>query len=224
MERVYTIDGISGKIICTEEANYCLLDYVHDHFIYGFTLTDCINTRLFDSNGWHDVCIPYSLKDHLIYHNGWGTKVLDFNLPLREIVAAKYEKGNGYPYSFSKKYEAIENFKIFENKQTVCEHKEFPISKYFKYTFGLEYETSVGIIPEDICFRDGLIPLRDGSISGNEYSTVVMAGNDGFNLLHQQLKTLRKISRLIFVSKVLLLVPFKKPLKLTLLVFSKILI
>ena len=53
----------------------------------------------------------------------------------------------------------------------------------------------MGYIPQDICFRDGLIPLRDGSISGIEYSTVVLKGNRGLNLLKQQLDTLKKYTK-----------------------------
>ena len=196
MERVYTIDGVTGKAIAVEESCSCLLDYVRGYFVYGYTITPTLSVKLFTNTGWRSVNIPAgAMEDHRIYHRGFGGYVLDFNLPLRERVAAKYIKEPGYPYSFAKRYEAIENFDIFQNKQFVLEHKEFPISKYFKYTFGLEFETNTGVIPEDICFRDGLIPLRDGSIAGNEYSTVVLKGEEGFNLLYQQLKTLREYTR-----------------------------
>ena len=58
---------------------------------------------------------------------------------------------------------------------------------------GFEFETSAGIIPEEIALRDGLVPLRDGSISGLEYSSVVLTpDNDGLSLLKQQLETLRQ--------------------------------
>jgi hypothetical protein len=50
----------------------------------------------------------------------------------------------------------------------------------------------MGYIPQEKCFRDGLIPLRDGSITGIEYSTVVLKGNKGLNLLKQQLDTLKE--------------------------------
>lgn len=196
MERIYTIDGVTGEVISTSDATYCLLDYVHDRFIYGYTETEVENIKIYQNNFWNSTVIPKGrLIEHRIYYRAFGSYVLDFNIPLRERIAAKYVKEPGYPYTFSKKYEAIENFKIFENKQVILEDNKFPISKYFDYTFGLEFETSTGIIPEEICFRDGLIPLRDGSISGNEYSTVVMKGNEGFNLLYQQLKTLRKYTR-----------------------------
>ena len=198
MERVYTIDVITNNILDTSQGVKCIFDYINGYFIYGFTTTPVIQVRAFVNGGWVDTFIPVSndsFSKHLIYHRGWAKYFLDFNVPLKDIVAAKYDKSCGYPYDFPKKYEAIENFDVFKGKQSILENKEFPISKYFKYTFGLEYETSTGIIPEDICFRDGLIPLRDGSISGNEYSTVVLKGNDGFNLMRQQLKTLREYTR-----------------------------
>lgn len=198
MERVYTIDGVTGKVIPADECSmYCLLDYIHGHFVFGYTVTETEPITVWsEQRGWIDYRIPITyFKDHIKYHNGLSRYFLDINVPIRELVAAEYCKDVGYPYTFSKKYEAVENFKIFDGKQKVLENTEFPISKYFKYTFGLEFETSVGVIPEDICFRDGLIPLRDGSISGNEYSTVVLQGNEGFNLLYQQIKTLRKYTR-----------------------------
>lgn len=102
-------------------------------------------------------------------------------------------KGRGsFPYSFRKYYEALESFNLFNGKQVVLQNKQYNLSKYLKYTFGIEFETSCGYLPEDICFRDGLIPLRDGSIGGLEYSTVVMNGNNGLNLLKQQTDSLTK--------------------------------
>ncbi len=48
-----------------------------------------------------------------------------------------------------------------------------------KYTFGIEIETIQGIIPEFELNRLGLIPVRDGSISGIEYVTVPLIGKKG---------------------------------------------
>lgn len=106
-----------------------------------------------------------------------------------------YGQGN-FPYQFPKHYEAVENFKLFKDAQKVLdESKEYPLAKHLKYTFGVEFETSMGYVPQDLCFRDGLIPLRDGSISGIEYSTVVLKGNKGLALLEQQLETLKTYTK-----------------------------
>ena len=46
--------------------------------------------------------------------------------------------------------------------------------------------------PQHRLYELGLIPLRDGSISGIEFSTVVLQGNFGFNLLKQQIEELNE--------------------------------
>ena len=103
-------------------------------------------------------------------------------------------KGYGdFPYALTREYEAIENFDTFKGRQIIEDSStQYFLSKYFNYTFGLEFETSIGYVPEDICYRDGLIPLRDGSITAPEYSTVILKGNEGISLLHQQIKTLKE--------------------------------
>lgn len=60
------------------------------------------------------------------------------------------------------------------------------------FTFGIEYETSIGAIPEEECFEKGLIPLRDGSITGNEYTTPVLSGDKGLFLINQQINLLNQ--------------------------------
>lgn len=97
-----------------------------------------------------------------------------------------------YPYRFEQMYEAADHFDIFSGKEEPVTNYKFIGSGKLKYTFGLEYETSLGCIPEDQCFISGLIPLRDGSISGNEYSTVILSKSRGLNLVKQQLNLLRK--------------------------------
>jgi len=198
MEAIYTIDIVTGEKISINAGVRVIADYVHNHFIFGQTVTSepIVTIRVYIENRWleHNILVSRFTK-YIVYDCSRGDYFLNINVPLKETVMAKFCKRSGFPYSFSKKYEAVENFNLFDHKQKVLENINFPIAKYFKYTFGLEFETSTGIIPEDICFRDGLIPLRDGSISGNEYSTVILSGNEGFNLMYQQIKTLRKYTR-----------------------------
>lgn len=66
------------------------------------------------------------------------------------------------------------------------------LQSLLKYSFGLEFETSSGMIPEHLCYECGLIPLRDGSISGYEYSTIVLGKTYGLSLLKHQLEALKK--------------------------------
>ena len=113
------------------------------------------------------------LKDHLVYSQSKGIYISTIDFPEEALIstidfpeeALVYEtsvKGQGgFPYSFDKRYEAVESFCLFDGKQRVLDkNTEYTLSKYLKYTFGLEFETSMGYIPEDICFRDGLIPFQ----------------------------------------------------------------
>ena len=59
-------------------------------------------------------------------------------------------------------------------------------------TFGLEFETTKGFVPNRILNKYGLIPLRDGSISGIEYVTVPMQGKKGLQCTSDILKILKE--------------------------------
>lgn len=59
-------------------------------------------------------------------------------------------------------------------------------------SFGLEFETTKGFIPNRIFNQYGLIPLRDGSISGIEYVTVPMIGEKGLQCTADILKVLKE--------------------------------
>lgn len=59
-------------------------------------------------------------------------------------------------------------------------------------SFGLEFETTKGFIPNRILNQYGLIPLRDGSISGIEYVTVPMEGKKGLQCTADILKVLKE--------------------------------
>jgi len=50
-------------------------------------------------------------------------------------------------------------------------------------TFGLEFETCTGFVPNRICYKYGLLALRDGSIQGLEYVTVPYSGRKGLYAL-----------------------------------------
>lgn len=133
---------------------------------------------------------------NLVWSNYTGYYIMPNNMSRERLLRHKLCKGNGnFPYSFPKRYEAVDSFHIFKGAQKVLNNEDYPLSKYLNYSFGLEFETSMGYIPQEICFRDGLIPLRDGSISGLEYSTVVLQGNTGLNLLKQQLDTLKEYTK-----------------------------
>lgn len=59
-------------------------------------------------------------------------------------------------------------------------------------TFGLEFETTKGFLPNRILDNLHLIPLRDGSITGIEYVTVPLEGEKGLYNLIENVKELNK--------------------------------
>ena len=70
------------------------------------------------------------------------------------------------------------------------------ISSYYgvlgKQTFGLEFETNKGKIPNYKVLSSGLMPLRDGSINGIEFATIVLSGKQGVTILEDACDLLRK--------------------------------
>jgi hypothetical protein len=103
--------------------------------------------------------------------------------------------GNGrYPYTIEREYEAEKHIELFkyDDSLNISEDKFYSFTDELKYSFGIEFETAAGYLPESKCFELGLIPLRDGSISGVEYSTIPMSDNEGICLLKRQLEALKK--------------------------------
>ena len=133
-------------------------------------------------------------KGTLLFSKKQGMYFSPENCSMHYIESEQYMYGcNSYPYDIDRYYEAINNLNVFTGKQTLLDtHTQYKLSKYLEFTFGIEFETSKGYVPENLCYRDGLIPLKDGSISAVEYATIVLKGNNGIALLKQQLETLRK--------------------------------
>lgn len=136
------------------------------------------------------------LKEHTFFYNNTIGKYLCFlnNVPKTTIgtyLKIKDHKGCGkFPYSTIEKGYAAQPFLNMFAESSKARGFKFN-NNQLPYTFGLEFETSKGYIPEEICYQQGLIPLYDGSISGIEYSTIPLKGNAGISLLSEQLKTLK---------------------------------
>lgn len=108
----------------------------------------------------------------------------------------KHEKtfGNGrFPYNnISREYEADINIKnVGDEFNADAFDCVDPDGKYVNHSFGVEIETAAGYIPEEQCFDYGLIPLRDGSITGIEYATMPLGPGNGLSILKEQLKLLK---------------------------------
>lgn len=188
------VDEVTGYLEPIQKTQEVVIGHTPKQIITGYTCSNNVIQILIkiEKRFVRFLAIENRIKDILIFSNNHGYYISKIGLTPEEIFEETHIKGQGgFPYNFDRKYEAVENFKLFDGMQVVLNpYEKFLISDFMPYTFGLEFETSAGYIPEEICFRDGLIPLRDGSIAGLEYSTVVLQGNDGIALLKQQLDSL----------------------------------
>ena len=136
------------------------------------------------------------LKPFVFFDNNCGFYRFTADIPAGSpytLIPYKKLGVQQYPYSIAREYEAVNHLDLFKKSIELVNSKwRDPLGKHLRYTFGLEYETSMGVIPEELCFRDGLIPLRDGSITGNEYTSTVLNGEWGLGMVKQEVDTLRK--------------------------------
>lgn len=57
------------------------------------------------------------------------------------------------------------------------------LASFIPYSLGLEFETSNGKVPERYIYDLGLIPLKDGSITNYEYTTIPLSGAKGISTI-----------------------------------------
>lgn len=141
------------------------------------------------------------LKNHpdLMFSKPFGVYILKPSEPIAYMYHSTVKETHCYPYTkIERNYGAFKTIDIVTSacKKATAKQKELnkatTLSKEIDYTFGLEYETSLGAIPEEECFAKGLIPLRDGSISGNEYASIVLDGPKGINLVEKHIQLLNE--------------------------------
>ena len=127
------------------------------------------------------------LKDHLGFDYLQGSYVIGKDVNQHNFPFGR----DAFPYNLDKMvYNAKFEEHLFKDKQNTSNLLEFRFINELPYTFGLEFETAGGYLPQHRLYELGLIPLRDGSISGIEFTTVVLQGNMGLNLLKQQVEAL----------------------------------
>lgn len=190
-------DEITRRWVNSRNCVRIVIQQLPEQIIFGYTSKPdrVVRVLIASSSGKNYFETDLNLyKGELLYSKRRGVYFSPIHFDNDFILEEQLIKGYGdFPYILTRKYEAVENFDAFKGKQEIKDQETlYPLAKYLKYTFGLEFETSQGYVPEDVCYRDGLIPLRDGSITGPEYSTVVLKGEEGLSLLHQQVETLKE--------------------------------
>lgn len=186
------INERTGKYEYISKLVHGIIHVGPDHIEYGFFTPGDDNIQTSEGIAMNiDV-----IKDYFIFDNQTFKYIYVENgvNNLSRVTRKRFSLPgqNMFPYSFRREYESLYVAQLFKDKQKIRHKKAFPEAKYLKHTYGIEFETSKGYLLEETCFQDGLIPLRDGSITGAEYATVVLKGEDGLNLLKQQCEDLKQ--------------------------------
>lgn len=183
----YVIDALTNRKINKREAYRVIVQFDENHLEYGY-VKNHIGLPYYKYNGLKYPIIM-NMPD-VIFCKRTGEYVVNTN-DIDNYDVEVY--GNGrFPYSIDREYGAEKHIKLFEAQKSSVDSTQHLYAKHLKYSFGLEFETAAGFIPEKECMRLGLIPLRDGSITGVEYSTIPMQGNEGLNRLKAQLDCLKE--------------------------------
>ena len=137
--------------------------------------------EIFDTNYLY--YLNFGIDSKYFYLLGDDTKFQIFEATDAKIPVSRF------PYHLISETYNVSTQKI-KFTPPVPDEESSRIAKQLKYTFGIEFETCCGVIPEDVCFDLKLIPLRDGSISGVEYATVPL-NNKSIGLLKKQVECLK---------------------------------
>ena len=190
--------SIKEYVILNDNLLQGVVDVADGNLIIGYFNNNTKYSKITDKNG----------KSHWLYN----VEIFNNNKEYREhlstgnfyhistLQAWKFNKiefpNKNYKYSLPYDSKGI----IENNLKNYNENYNPEISQNIKnyapllenLSFGLEFETTKGHIPDRVLNQYGLIPLRDGSISGIEYVTVPMEGEKGLQCTADILKELKK--------------------------------
>jgi hypothetical protein len=170
-------------IIGFDESEKAVLGYFtstnkNERFWYEGIVHPVLNNKIFED-------IWERLKEGM---TGCYYFAKDSTIPREFTLKVKPHKEAIYSYPFNYNSDPLipqflESFlKLFRGEKLVSD-----AWKYLgDYTYGIEFETERGFIPEKYLERYGLIPCRDGSITGFEYATVPLKGELGIQAIKAQ--------------------------------------
>jgi hypothetical protein len=126
------------------------------------------------------------LMDGDFYHISIKTA---YELTRKNIPHNDYK--HSLPYDSKGKTREFENY--YKKNDLEINTISKKLANLFKdYTFGLEFETTKGFLTRRECYKNGLVPLRDGSITGIEYVTIPLQGEKGIQTVQNCVKILKE--------------------------------
>ena len=167
------------------------------NFIYGnFIFNPLYDFKVFLENNTSEIChrdckLPLSYREQKSTGNYYHIKLIksvDFNS--LQIIQKSFKEN--FKYDSNSELEKYK--KIFElNYKPEYLDVTESISKVLgNLSFGLEFETIKGLIPNNKLNCLPLIPLRDGSIEGLEYATIPLEGKLGVQAMLDSVVELSK--------------------------------
>lgn len=165
----------------------------------AFTANLDKNVLIRMSNGDFETAIDYKMLDAnpMIEESVSGIyyfKKDESKLSSRFTTKLKPNKDGFYTFPFNYgSDELLDTFSTSFREKFVGKLLSSDAYKYLEdYTFGVEFETERGAIPERFLMPNGLIACRDGSIAGFEYTTIPLNGESGIMAIKKNCELLSK--------------------------------
>jgi len=179
---LYGIIGFSDKD--TPTLGYFSISEYNDSIIISYKNEryPCMDESILENTNFKE-----NLSDNIYYHR-------------QSIRSSKFSKIGNIPPGFKNNL-LYDSNNLISNKSSIYNELYEPkyidsIKQYGEVlkglTFGLEFETINGYVPERLCNKLGLIPLRDGSIQGLEYVTIPLQNSKGMQTIIDSVKQLSK--------------------------------
>jgi hypothetical protein len=180
-----TVYGIVD-INTTEKGDIAIMGYIYKDKIDTRIIIRCSDTEIiaFTTKVYDSELYVEDLSNGNLWErtNLSDSQIKSFNRILdpsnRYKNSLSYTADNAIKGALKEYEKASKNVEI---KHNMVEY--FKDSGVLDYTFGVEFETISGIIPDRLISNLGLIPVRDGSVQGLEYATVPLKGIKGFNTI-----------------------------------------
>lgn len=173
-------------------------DHVKKEVVLGyFTTNPYNNVNVVLGNGSSYTCINHRILPDSFVEDILNMRFVHKSMSVSSRIPNITFNNNGYPYQlpYCTKHYPADIYKLFvdkvrahKNKTNISNH----INAIGDYSFGFEFETSRGKIPNYKILETGLLPLRDGSISGIEYATVPLKGIAGVSMLEKACENLQR--------------------------------
>jgi hypothetical protein len=164
----------------------------------SFTSNQYKNVLVCLPNGNRYTCIDYKMLPANIFKEDVRTMTfVHFTMSTNNGQPTNNFGNHGYPFTppYCCKHYPVELAQSFKDGAKPL-NKGTNIGDYVSnigdYTFGFEFETDRGKIPNYKILETGLMPLKDGSIPGIEFATIPLQGKKGIGILENACENLKK--------------------------------